>query len=539
MNVDVETRAAIDDLCREVVAGERIPGLSVAVTDARETVYATGYGSRDLAGNRPATGRTLYGVGSCTKSMTALALGQISEAGMLSFDDPVADHLDAEADLGAVLRHGGAGKGDAGAGESEGGDGDGSAGGEGEPVRIRHLLSHTSGIPSLGTSETLIGRRLRRSVDTLPLSDREDFYAHIRGAVDERTGPPGERFAYNNAGYVLLGDVIENATGRSFAEYVTEHVFEPLGMDRTTFDDFAFSTDDDHATPYLLEEEEEPTAASLPVRELGHPAGGALASVVDLARYLRLFLGDDAGAVGGAGGAGGTGGVDGGAGPGADPNAGTGAGSAERRRLVDPSTVSELLEPRAETPRGPYAAGWLHESVGGRTVVGHAGDVAVSSAYVGFCEAADVGVAVAANTAPPFSLGRVGQGVLAAALGDDPYSTVPFLRRRALFSAVVGEYAAYRGVKRATVRRDGGSVRVDFDGPLGGESVPLIPADEAGRSWREAGEARFEAVGGGGERRPARFLDDDGPELLFDRWRLHRIGPPTPEKRSVDGRRRR
>ncbi|MFC4356804.1 serine hydrolase [Halobium salinum] len=478
MNPSSEATAAVDALCRDVVGSERVPGLSVTVADADGTVYASGYGSRDLAGNRPATADTLYGVGSVTKSMTALAVAQLAEAGMLAVDDPAADHLDA--DLDGALDH------------------------DGEPVRLRHLLSHTSGLPSLGTSETLIGRRLRRSVDTLPMGDREDFYAHLRGAVDERTGPPGERFAYSNAGYVLLGHVVEEATGRPFAEYVEEHLFDPLGMERATFDDFAFSTDDDHATPYLLEEGE-PTAASLPVRELSHPAGGALASTADLARYLRLYLGD--GDLGG-------------------------------QRHVDSATVGDLLEPRVETPYGPYGFGWWRESVAGHTLNGHAGDVAVSSAYAGFCPEEGVAVAVGANTAPPFPLSRVGHGVFAAVLGENPYEAVPYFRRRALFGDVTGEYAVYRGVKRAVVRRDGGTVRVDFDGPLGGESTPLVPADDAGRTWVEDGEADFEAVDDGGERRPARFVDgEDGPELLFDRWRLHRVSGHVPrESRAERGR---
>ena len=204
---------------------DRLPGVSVAVVDEAGTVYADGFGSRDLAGNRPATPETLYGVGSVTKSVTALALSQLREAGMLEFDDPVSAYLDV--DLGDDER--------------------------GEPIRLRHLLSHSSGLPSLGTSEALIGRRLRRDTDTLPMASEADFRTHLEGAMgrgdvgavgdavgapgpggatDERVGAPGERFAYANAGYVLLGWVIEETTGRPYDRYVGEHVLDPLGMER-------------------------------------------------------------------------------------------------------------------------------------------------------------------------------------------------------------------------------------------------------------------------------------------------------------------
>ncbi len=243
MNEDARALAA--DVCRRTMRRDRLPAVSVCVVDRDGVVYADGFGSRDLAGNRPATPDTLYGVGSVTKSVTALALAQLRDAGMLDFDDPVSTHLDV--DLG--------------------GDDD-------DPVRLHHLLSHSSGLPSLGTSEALIGRRLRRATDTIALASRDDFRAHVEGAAarGERVGAPGERFAYSNEGYVLLGDVVEACTGRSYDRYVEEHVLDPLDLDRATFEDAAFAMDDDHATMYL-HEEGDVVAASVPTRELSRPAG--------------------------------------------------------------------------------------------------------------------------------------------------------------------------------------------------------------------------------------------------------------------------
>jgi len=491
-----EARAATADLIRRTMRRDRLPGVSVAVVDRDGIRYAEGFGARDLAGNRPATPETLYGIGSVTKSVTALALAQLSEAGMLDFDDRVSDHLDV--DLGD---------------------------GPDDPIRLRHLLSHASGVPSLGTSEALIGRRLRRDTDTLPLSTAGDFRAHVEGAVggdgigggaaggstaggDERVGAPGERFAYSNEGYVLLGDVIEACTGRPYARYVAEHVLDPLGLDRATFDDATFAMDDDHATMYLREDREagpasaaarggtasdagsrdDLVAASVPVRELSRPAGGLFASVSGLARYARLLLND---------------------------------GTLDGRAVVSPGSVATLVEGRVDTPGGPYGFGWRTRESCGRELVGHSGSIAVSTAYVGFSPEAGLGVAVAANAAPGYPLVRLGQGVFACALGKEPSAAVPFFERRRRFDRLTGEYASYRGVKRAIVVRDGGGLRLDLSGPLGRESLPLTAADgDDPYAFFTPNEA--------GERVPVEFRVDDGTgsgvDLLYDRWHLHKVG---------------
>lgn len=458
--MESQRRAAVADLVRATVRRDRLPGASVAVVDGDGVAYAEGFGARDLAGNRPATPDTLYGVGSVTKSMTGIAVMQLCDAGILSVDDPVTDHLDV--DLGDPYD---------------------------EPIRLRHLLTHSSGLPSLGTSEALIGRRLRRETDTVALSSDADLRAHVERAADERVAPPGERFAYCNAGYVLLGEVVESCTGRPFAAYVDEHVFDPLGLDRATFDDSRFAMDDDHMTPYL-HEDGDLVAASFPARERSHPAGGAIASVRHLADYLRLQLNE---------------------------------GRFEGTEVVSAAAAREAHEGVVDTPAGPYGYGWRTRETCGRDLVGHSGSIAVSSAYAGFCPEEDVGVALAANSSPDYPLARLGQGVFAAALGEDPHEAVPFFERRRRFDRLTGEYAAYRGLKRAVVARDGGTLRVETGGPLGGEGRPLVPTDDP---------HEFHAVDDAGDREPATFrVGDDGDDvdLLFGRWRFHKVADRVPE----------
>src|SRR6056297_66176 len=94
-----------------------VPGASVAIVDGDETVYAKGFGARNLAAGAPATSETLYTLGSCSKTVTALAIMQLVERGRIELDDAISDYLPVLDDV------------------------------PGEPVTVEQLLSHTSGLP--------------------------------------------------------------------------------------------------------------------------------------------------------------------------------------------------------------------------------------------------------------------------------------------------------------------------------------------------------------------------------------------------------
>lgn len=448
--LDPETKRTIDHLLRERMREDGLPGLSLVVTGSDGVRYATGYGSRDLESNAPATPETVYGIGSVSKSFAALAALRLVDAGELGLEDSVADHLDGDVDVP-------------------------------DDVTLHHLLSHTSGYPSLAVSEALLARQLGAGEAGVPLGSRDDVHAHVSGARDEIADDPGERWMYCNSGYTLVGEVIEAVTGTAYTDYVEREFLDPLSMDRSTYDGERFAAFEDRMTPYFVDDGDlEPRP--LPIREHSAAAGGLLAPVTDLANYLQLHLA---------------------------------GGTYDGERLVAEETLALAYGAYADTPSGPYGYGWRTRTVRDRELIGHGGSIVVSTAYAGFSREADVGIALLANAAPGYGLAELGVGVFAALTGTDPHE-LPFFERKRRFDELAGEYASYRGIKEAEVEPAGGTLRLRVGGPIeDGSWTPLVPVDVA------SGE--FYALTETGARIPVRFERDGSDLSLYvDRWRLHR-----------------
>jgi len=186
----------IGALVQATMAEEHIPGTSVAVLRGADTVVMRGWGFADLENRVPASERTVYRIGSLTKQFTAVAVLQLAEQGRLSLDDTLQRFVPG---FRTPARH----------------------------ITIRHLLTHTSGIPNYTAIGAPFMSRLR--LDLPPES--------IVGLVRGRPGdfPPGQRFRYSNTGYVLLGMVIERASGEPYADYIARHETEPLGLGDTRY----------------------------------------------------------------------------------------------------------------------------------------------------------------------------------------------------------------------------------------------------------------------------------------------------------------
>ncbi|MEV7196252.1 serine hydrolase domain-containing protein [Streptomyces sp. NPDC093510] len=186
-----ELRAQADSFVREQMQRAGVPGLAYSVIRGDEVAHRGTWG-RDGRGE-PVTSRTPFLVGSLAKPVTALAVMRQVEAGTVRLDEPVRRHL--------PWFH---------------------PKGEGErPVTVRQLLNQSSGL-----SER----------DGITRADRFDNEpGGVQRLARELAGvtlsaPPGERHAYSNANYMLLGALLENVTRRPFGEQLREDVLKPLGM---------------------------------------------------------------------------------------------------------------------------------------------------------------------------------------------------------------------------------------------------------------------------------------------------------------------
>jgi CubicO group peptidase (beta-lactamase class C family) len=175
---------AVDRFIRAELARQRIPGMSVAILRGDSVLLARGYGFADIEHRVPATDSTVYAVGSLSKPFTAAAIVLLSEQGRLRLEDPITRYLP-----------------------------EGSA--VWSRVTIRHLLTHTSGVPQ----DTTLDWRRDYSESEL-----------VRSAAQPLQFEPGELESYSSTGYALLGVIIHRVTGVFWGDFVRDHIFRPLGM---------------------------------------------------------------------------------------------------------------------------------------------------------------------------------------------------------------------------------------------------------------------------------------------------------------------
>src|SRR5881628_2957627 len=187
---------AIDDYIKVEMERRHIPGLALAVARNGKIVKVRGYGLADVEHDVPVTPDTVFELASVTKQFTATAIMLLVEEGKVQLDDPVGWHLPRAPETW-------------------------------KPITVRHLLTHTSGLPGLTAGfKALWPGGLRLNYTTAQMFD-----AAIK---DELSFPGGERFQYSDVGYFLLGMIIEAASGQRYRDFLDERFFKPLGMTSTS-----------------------------------------------------------------------------------------------------------------------------------------------------------------------------------------------------------------------------------------------------------------------------------------------------------------
>jgi CubicO group peptidase (beta-lactamase class C family) len=233
--------AAIERLLESYRAKGLTDG-AVLVARGGVPVFRKAFGLADRERGTANTPETVFRIGSINKQFTALAILQLAAKGALSLDDPISRFIEAAPPAWAK-------------------------------VTVRHLLTHTSGIPNHTSSPEWGAQNwLNRSA--------EDLVAWMRDRPLE--SEPGQRFQYDNTGYVILGLIVRKASGRSLGAYLHTHVFAPLGMTHTGF--VSERAVPGRATGYVHEGEAwHATEWMSAIRESG--AGGMYSTLGDLLKW--------------------------------------------------------------------------------------------------------------------------------------------------------------------------------------------------------------------------------------------------------------
>jgi CubicO group peptidase (beta-lactamase class C family) len=181
--------AAVDALFQDGRSAAA-PGAAVIVIRNGKILKKAGYGMADLERGVPIETDTAFRLASVSKQFTAMAIMILEEEGRLGYDDPVTRFLPEISRFGS-------------------------------DITIRHLLTHTSGLPDyydVMVQVSGVERPLTKHALAVFSSWGEPLFA------------PGERYEYSNPGYELLALIVERASGRKFPEFVAERIFAPLGM---------------------------------------------------------------------------------------------------------------------------------------------------------------------------------------------------------------------------------------------------------------------------------------------------------------------
>jgi D-alanyl-D-alanine carboxypeptidase len=237
----------IDHIAEQALADQAAPGLALAVVSGNGVVYSRGYGFSSVELQQTTRDATLYEIGSTTKQFTAAAIMLLVEDGRLALDEPIGPFFP---DLPSM-----------------------------KSITIRELLTMTSGIPDYtdqpafdaGTQSSTTPQAIVDTVKNLPL----DF-------------PPGTQWEYSNTNYILLGMIVEKASGEDYGSFLSQRIFRALSMNVTSYGNAAASSPD-LATGYEFDGRDFKLDTPWNL-DWAYATGGVVSNVLDLAIWDTALL---------------------------------------------------------------------------------------------------------------------------------------------------------------------------------------------------------------------------------------------------------
>lgn len=232
-----DLKTELDTIMQKMAKSGNFSG-SILVARNGEIIMSEGYGQADREKKILNTAQTRYRIGSITKQFTAMAILMLQELGKLNVQDPICNYM---TDCPAAWKG----------------------------VTLHHLLTHTSGIPNFTEFSDY------NATKATPSSPEQTIHRFTNKPLDFK---PGEKWNYSNSNYVLLGKVIEQASGQSYEDFLRRYIFEPLKMNSTGYD----RNQPDLAVGYV-----DQTVSKADYHDMSIPyaAGALLSTVEDLYRW--------------------------------------------------------------------------------------------------------------------------------------------------------------------------------------------------------------------------------------------------------------
>jgi CubicO group peptidase (beta-lactamase class C family) len=390
----------LENMIMDLMIQSNIPGFSIGIIMNGQPIYTRGFGQRSLEKKLPMTDDTLFGIGSVSKSFTALAIMQLVEKGKIKLDNPIDKFFDIDISDKKY------------------------------PITIKHMLSHSSGIPDLGTVVGALVRLDKNRPPILPIGSTKDIITYFNKFKELVRFKPNEMFFYNNDMYYLLGAIVEKISGVRFAEYVKKNIFDPIGMNRTTYLKEGLENDpkNDVMTGYIFDSDQKglkPTP--FPHDPLIDPPGGILSSINEMLLYASMMLNN---------------------------------GKIGDKAIISGKSIETLWEPIIYTPYGQgekprYCLGWMREDdFLGETLIHHGGNVGVSSAFLALIPSKKIGVIVGGNLDNAVGP-QISRAVLAGLLGKKPEEAVSVIGTLEKIKPILGNYATFGGTVKAELKMEG------------------------------------------------------------------------------------
>jgi len=334
-NGNKENSVVFDNYVKKAIQDWKIPGLAIVVVKNNEIVFKKTYGVKSVENNDPVNNETYFACASTTKAMTAVAMGMLVDEGKLNWDDPVIKYLP-----GFRLY---------------------------EPyvttqMRVRDLFLHNSGV---GNTDYLWGLNILNGDEII------ERMQYVKPSYSFRSS-----FIYQNIFYHIAGKVIEKVSGQTWADFVANRIFKPLGMKRTVPLLSRIHDNNISQAHYIIDEKV--TRITRDTADRVGAAGSVYSNIDDIALWVKCMIDSS---------------------------------KYEGGRLVSASTWKTLLKPQTfVTEEGfyptaeltkpnftTYALGWFQQDYKGQKLNFHTGSLAGEIAIHGQMPALKTGVYIFAN----------------------------------------------------------------------------------------------------------------------------------------------